>query len=95
MNKERNKIEDTMNMGDHVQHVTPSSDLMNRLKAIPSQVKQGYDTIPKKIVWMAAASIVLLIGLNLLSLNEYKDSQSDTPSTETVDDSYLSYMKNV
>ena len=84
-----------MNMGDHVQHVTPSSDLMNRLKAIPSQVKQGYDTIPKKIVWMAAASIVLLIGLNLLSLNEYKDSQSDTPSTETVDDSYLSYMKNV
>ena len=95
MNKERNKIEDTMNMGDHVQHVTPSSDLMNRLKAIPSHVKQGYDTIPKKIVWMAAASIVLLIGLNLLSLNEYKDSQSDTPSTETVDDSYLSYMKNV
>lgn len=84
-----------MNMGDHVQRVTPSSDLMNRLKSIPNQVKQGYDTIPKKVVWMAAASIVLLIGLNFLSLNDYKDSQSDTPSTETVEDSYFSYMKNV
>ncbi|MFT6503385.1 MAG: hypothetical protein ACJASQ_003520 [Crocinitomicaceae bacterium] len=95
MNEERNRAEDTMNMGDHVQRVTPSSDLMNRLKAIPSQVKQGYDTIPKKVVWMAAASIVLLIGLNFVSLIDYKESQTNSPSTETVDDSYFSYMKNV
>ncbi|MFT6984165.1 MAG: hypothetical protein ACJAUD_002945 [Crocinitomicaceae bacterium] len=95
MNEERNRAEDTMNMGDHVQRVTPSSDLMNRLKAIPSKVKQGYDTIPKKVVWMAAASIVLLIGLNFVSLIDYKESQTDSPSTETVDDSYFSYMKNV
>jgi hypothetical protein len=95
MNEKRNRAEDTMNMGDHVQRVTPSSDLMNRLKVIPSQVKQGYDTIPKKVVWMAAASIVLLIGLNFVSLIDYKESQTDSPSTETVDDSYFSYMKNV
>jgi hypothetical protein len=95
MNEKRNRAEDTMNMGDHVQRVTPSSDLMNRLKAIPSKVKQGYDTIPKKVVWMAAASIVLLIGLNFVSLIDYKESQTDSPSTETVDDSYFSYMKNV
>ena len=95
MNEERNRAEDTMNMGDHVQRFTPSNDLMNRLKAIPSRVKQGSDTIPKRVVWMAAASIILLIGLNFLSLNNYNDSQSDTPSTETIDDSYFTYLKNV
>lgn len=95
MNEERNRAEGTMNMGDHVQRVTPSSDLMNRLKAIPNQVKQGYDMVPEKAVWMAAASIVLLIGLNFLSLNDYQDSQSNTPVTETVDDSYFSYMKTI
>ncbi|MFT6246232.1 MAG: hypothetical protein ACJA0U_003192 [Salibacteraceae bacterium] len=95
MNEKRNRAEDTMNMGNHVQRVTPSSDLMNRLKAIPSQVTQGFDAIPKKMVWMSAASIVLLIGLNFVSLIDYKESQTDSPSTETVDDSYFSYMKNV
>ena len=95
MNEERNRAEDTMSMGDHVQRVTPSNDLMNRLKAIPSQMKQGYDTIPKRVVWMAAASIVLLIGLNFLSLINYKESQTDSPSTETVNDSYFSHMNNV
>lgn len=95
MNEERNKAEGTMNMGNLVQRVDPSSNLMNRLKVIPSQIKQGYDTVPKKVIWMTAASIALLISLNFLSLNHYKKSQSDSPSTQTVDDSYFSYMKNV
>ncbi len=93
MNKERNRVEDTMNMGDHVQRVSPSNDLMNRLKSIPAQVKMGYDKVPKKVVWMTAASIALLIGLNFLSVNKYEESQPST--TETVDDSYFSYMKSI
>lgn len=95
MNEERNRIEDTMSMSDHVQRVQPSNDLMNRLRNIPSQVKQGYDKVPKKIVWLTAASIALLIGLNFFSLNNYNKSQSENSTTENVEDSYFSYLKNV
>lgn len=95
MNQGENKTEDTMRMGDHVQRVSPSNDLMDRLRSIPGQVKAGYDKVPKKVIWMAAASIALLICLNFLSLNEYKQSQSEPTTTESIDDSYFSYMKNV
>lgn len=95
MNLERNRIEDILSMGDQVQRVSPSNDLLNCLKSIPEQVKQGYDKVPKKVIWMTAASIALLISLNFLSLNEYKQSQSNGGTTESADDSYFSYMKNV
>ena len=94
MNEQLNRVEETINMGDHVQRVTPSNDLMNRLKSIPTQVKQGYDKVPKKVIWMAAASIALLIGLNFISFNKYNESQSSTTTTETTD-SYFYYMKNI
>ena len=95
MNEERNRVEETMGMSDHVQRVEPSNDLMNRLRAIPSKVKQGYDIVPKKIVWLTAASIALLIGLNFASLNNFNSTDSDNSTTETVEDSYFSYLKNV
>ena len=95
MNEERNRVDNTIGMGDHVQRVSPSNDLMNRLKSIPAQVKLGYDKVPKKIIWMTAASIALLIGLNFLSANQYEGTQSDSSPTEIVDDSYFSYLKNI
>jgi len=95
MNQAENRIEDTLSMGDQVQRISPSDELMNRLKSIPMHIKQGYDKVPKKVIWMAAASVALLICLNFISLNEYKQSQSNSTNTESVDDSYFSYMKNV
>lgn len=95
MNEERNRVEETMGMGDHVQRVAPSSDLMNRLRNIPSQVKQGYDMVPKKVIWLTAASIALLIGLNFFSLNDFNQTDSNNTTTETEQDSYFSYLKNV
>ena len=81
MNEERNRVEETMGMSDHVQRVEPSSDLMNRLRNIPSQVKQGYDTVPKKVVWLTAASSALLIGLNFFSLNDFSQTDSNNSTT--------------
>ena len=92
MNQKENRVEETMRMADHVQRVSPSDDLMNRLRSIPGSVKQGYDKVPKKVIWLAAASIAILICLNFYSLNNY--NQTETQETEH-DDSYFSYMKSI
>lgn len=94
MNQKDRNIEETLEMANRIERVTPSDDLINRLKSIPVSVKQGYDTVPKKVIWMAAASIALLICLNFISFNNYQESKSDT-TTQTEEDSYFSYMKNV
>lgn len=92
MNQKENRIEETLNMASRVQKVSPSDDLMNRLRSIPTSVKQGYDKVPTKVIWLAAASIAILICLNFVSLNNYSDSE--TQDTEQVD-SYFSYMKTL
>jgi len=94
MRQDENKIEQTLNMANHIQPVEPSSELLQRLKSIPSTIKNGYNLIPKRVVWMAAASIALLISLNLVSIRNYNPTTT-TAETETTSDAYFSYLKQI
>lgn len=92
MNEER--INKTLDMAERIQSLTPSDDLMRRLKSIPDNVKQGYNLVPKKVIWAAAASIALLIGINSFSYYKYQKSSSEQ-TTQSQDDAYFSYMKQL
>ena len=95
MNPKEKWIEDRMNAGDFIERVPASEELISRLKAIPSQVKSTYDKVPKKVVWAVAASIAVLICINVISLNKYDSSTEETATSSETSDSYFSYLKQL
>lgn len=87
------KAEETLTTGERIASVPASDALVARLKQIPNTVREGYSKVPKKVVWAVAASIALLIALNVYSANSYaKNSSAET--TESTD-SYFDYLKTL
>lgn len=89
MEKVDENILRTMDSISRIEREEPSIDLMGRLRNIPNEVRKSYDVIPKKIVWSGAASILVLIMLNVFSVFEYAESKKvERPQTE----SYFDYL---
>jgi len=85
MNKKEQWIEKSLDVDTYINSTMPSEDFVNRLKSIPNSIKANYTLVPKKYIWAAAASIALLVSLNVLSVNSYSSqSESYAASTETI-----------
>lgn len=97
MNEKQTWIENQLDTEQFVSRVSPSQDLLHRLRAIPGQVKSGYDRIPKRFVWVAAASIAILICVNLFSVSYYQKSkaESESASASKVHDPFFNYLKQL
>jgi len=91
MTPNERKIERTINVGDRISSVKASESLMQRLKQIPETVSEGYAKVPKKVIWAAAASIAILIVLNVISANDYA---KETKSSEETN-SYFEHLKTL
>ncbi len=92
MNRMEQDIEKTLQSAERIRFVAPSEQLLNRLKNIPTDVKQGYAMIPKKIVWTIAASIALLIAVNMVALKRYSSTQVQQTTTTN---SYFDYLNTL
>jgi len=91
MTPDYDKIERAFSVGDRVTTVTASDELKQRLKRIPASIKEGYNKIPVRFVWAAAASVALLIVLNVLSARNYSQESSSNQTTS----SYFNYLKSL
>lgn len=94
MRSMENKIEKTLESASRIESTTPSDILMQRLRQIPSEVRQGYEAIPVKYIWMAVASIALLIALNIVSAQSYASSQQEN-SEAAQETNYFSHLKTI
>ena len=79
---------------EFVHRVEPNAELINRLKGIPQQLSKKLNWIPKRMVWTAAASIALLIGVNAWTYYGYKNSTERT-AEQTVEESYFSHLEQL
>ena len=95
MNQKDNWIENVIKAEDSVETIQPSAALISRLKAIPSQAKDTYDMVPKKVVWAVAASVAVLIFMNVFSVNNYEPKNAESVSKTESSDSYFSYLKQI
>jgi len=86
------EIEKTLQTAERIGSAVPSEQLMARLKQIPANLQKGYSTVPKPIVWAIAASVALLIAMNILSLKNYSNSQQ---SSDTTTNSYFDYLNTL
>ncbi len=92
MKNQETWISETMDLTDRIQPPVPSADLMERLHRIPQVVKQTYDRVPKRTIWLAAASIAALIAFNLFS---FLSSDSNTSNDSEVANTYFNHMNHL
>lgn len=89
--KKDNWIHATLESTEGLRPLGVSEQLKSRLKSIPSEITVFDKTIPLSAVWLAAASIALLITVNVVAVKTVKKSnkQQDT----TIYSDYFSYLE--
>lgn len=65
-------IDRTLNSAEGIKMVPLSEKLKVRLNSIPSDLVLINSKIPKKAIWLAAASIAILLTMNLVTVKEVR-----------------------
>lgn len=90
MNTEKERwIEETMNSLDGLRFTRASESLKERLYVLAEEVKTIRPLVSRRTLWMTAASVALIIAVNVSTV---LSAQRKTNHTEEVDSSYFSYM---
>ena len=82
MNKE-NWISEIENVSDRIASTKVPADVLQRIKAIPFTVEKKLETLPMRTVWMVAASIAVLIAVNVFVFSRTNYSFASDDITET------------
>jgi len=89
--KKDNWMNATLESTEGLRPVALSEQLKSRLKNIPSEITVFEKTIPLSAVWLAAASIALLITLNVVAVRTVKKTKKQQEITIYSD--YFSYLE--
>jgi hypothetical protein len=89
--KKDNWMNATLESTEGLRPVALSEQLKSRLKNIPSEITIFEKTIPLSAVWLAAASIALLITVNVVAVRTVKKTKKQ-PDT-TIYSDYFSYLE--
>jgi len=89
--KKDNWIHATLESTEGLKPFDVSEQLKSRLKSIPSEITVFDKTIPLSAVWLAAASIALLITVNIVAVRTVKKSKKQQETTIYSD--YFSYLE--
>lgn len=89
--KKDNWIHATLESTEGLRLLGISEQLKSRLKSIPSEITVFDKTIPLSAVWLAAASIALLITVNVVAVRTVKKSK--TQQETTIYSDYFSYLE--
>ncbi|MFT5858317.1 MAG: hypothetical protein ACI865_000403 [Flavobacteriaceae bacterium] len=88
---EENWIEDITDVSGRIQKAEIPSDLLHKLKAIPFTIQSKIDVIPMRTVLLAAASVAVLIAINVLL---FAGDQSGSSNDEFIN-TYFTYTKHI
>lgn len=89
--KKDNWMNATLESTEGLRPVALSEQLKSRLKNIPSEITVLEKTIPLSAVWLAAASIALLISVNVMAVRTIKKNKKQQESSIYSD--YFSYLE--
>lgn len=90
--KKEEWVNKTMDSADTLNRQPLPEELKQRLFSIPNEITLLNKTIPMSAVWLAAASIALLIAINVATVKRVRTSvqQDNTIYTE-----YFSYLEQL
>lgn len=90
--KKENWIEQTMNSTEGKKTLPLSAALRHRLESIPTEVVVLNQTIPMRAVWLAAASIALLLTVNIATIRKVQETKKQQTSIYS---DYFSYLDQI
>lgn len=92
MKQEQQWIEDIMSVSEKIDTPEIPMDVLQRIKQIPSRVKSTVDMVPKRTLWLVAASIAALIAVNIYASSV---SQSTEATESSFGDAYFSHLNQL
>lgn len=90
--KKEEWVNKMMDSADTLNRQPVSEELKQRLFSIPSEITLLNRTIPMSAVWLAAASIALLIAINVATV---KRMRSSAQPHNTIYTEYFSYLEQL
>jgi hypothetical protein len=89
-------INETINSLDGIERATASSDLLQKIQTRMVPFENTTILPRRSFYWSVAASIIVLIALNIFGAIYYQNSQSLTQAIPVaVANDYLSYLKPI
>ena len=89
--KKDNWMNATLESTEGLRPLVLSDQLKSRLKNIPSEITVFDKTIPLSAVWLAVASIALLITVNVITVGTIKKTKKQQETSIYSD--YFSYLE--
>lgn len=91
--KVNEEVERVLNVSQEMKAIHPTEALMKKLYNIPENLRQTYDRVPKRVVWSVAASIAVLVLLNIFIFSDNK--RVEPSGSESLELHYFSYLKSL
>jgi hypothetical protein len=86
-------IEKTLNSTEGLKSVPVSENLKRRLESIPINIRVFDTKIPLKAVWLAAASVAVLLTVNIATIRKVNKNNIQTETT--IYANYFSYLDQI
>jgi hypothetical protein len=88
---EENWIAEMMEVPNRIESVDIPASVLQRLKTIPNKFGKKLEVVPLRTIFLAAASIAVLIAINVLLFS----GSTATSNTDDFADTYFSYTKHL
>ena len=80
MNKELQWIDDLESVSERITSPESPAHLLERIQAIPRNFGKTVDLVPKRTIWLIAASLAALIAVNIYASTSAVSNQSNENS---------------
>ena len=92
MNEEQQWISDIESVSERISTPQIPAHLLARIQAIPSTIGKTIDLVPKRTIWLVAASLAALIAVNIYASTSSKSTQTNENS---FGETYFSHIKQL
>ncbi|NVK64669.1 MAG: hypothetical protein HWE22_08785 [Flavobacteriales bacterium] len=92
MKEEQQWIEDIVSVSERIKTPEIPMDVLQRIKQIPSRAKSTVDLVPKRTIWLVAASIAALVAINIYAS---RTTQTTNESSNSFGETYFSHLKQL
>jgi hypothetical protein len=81
-----------MSVSERVSSPSIPAHVLERIQAIPSSIRTKLDVVPKRTIWLVAASIAALIAVNI-----YVSSTTNSANTSATsfNETYFSHLNQL
>lgn len=92
MNKEQHWIDDIEAVSERIKTPQIPLHLLERIQAIPRNIGKTVDLVPKRTIWLVAASIAALIAVNIYASTSTNSTQA---SDNSFGETYFSHINQL